>query len=136
MNRQFLLFSVTGLALMGVSAGLAMAKAVEPKVVNQPVNQPLCYMQHPNLSQQDLTKICGQSALIPVPGHLDPKAPVDFQMPRSRTPSALWNRDPDAVDVPIEIGKTYTPAASQPSKQPAAAAQPPSGGDDAAIDDD
>jgi hypothetical protein len=131
MNRQFLLFSVTGLALMGVSAGLAMASAVDQKA-----NQPLCYVQHPNLSQQDLTKICGRSALIPAPvSHLDPKAPVDFRMPRSRTPSALWNTDPDAVDVPIELGKTYTPAASQPAKQPAAAAQPPSGSDDVDVDE-
>jgi hypothetical protein len=131
MNRQVILFSVTGLALIGTSAGLAMASAVDQKA-----NQPLCYMQYPNLSQQDLTKICGQSVLIPAPvSHLDPKAPVDFRMPRSRTPSALWNRDPDAVDVPIELGKTYTPAASQPAKQPAAAAQPPSGSDDVDVDE-
>jgi hypothetical protein len=122
MNRQFILFSVTGLALMGVSAGLAMANAVDQKS-----NQPLCYVQHPNLPTQDLTKICGQSAVIPAPAsQLDPNAPVNFNMPRSRTPSALWNTVPDS-GVPIEMGKTYTPVASQPAKQPAAAAQPPSG---------
>jgi hypothetical protein len=130
MNRQVILFSVTGLALIGASAGLAMANAVAPPVA-PPINQPLCYMQHPNLSQQDLTKICGQSALIPAASvnQLDPKAPVNFNMPRSRTPSALWNTVPDS-GVPIELGKTYTPGASQPSKQPSAAAQPPSGDDD------
>jgi hypothetical protein len=130
MNRQFILFSVAGLALMGASAGLAMASAVD-----RPVNQPLCYMQHPNLSQQDLTKICGQSALIPAPvSHLDPKAPVDFHMPRSRTPSALWNTVPDS-DVPIELGKTYTPVPTpgvKPVPQPAAASQAPVGDDDSA----
>jgi hypothetical protein len=125
MNRQFILFSVTGLALMGVSAGLAMASAVDQKS-----NQPLCYVQHSHLPTQDLTKICGQSAVIPAPAsQLDPNAPVNFNMPRSRTPSALWNTVPDS-GVPIEIGKTHTPGASQPSKQPAAAAQPPSGDDD------
>jgi hypothetical protein len=126
MNRQFILFSVMGLVLVGVSARLATANAVDHKV-----NEPLCYVQHPHRPQQDLTKICGQSALIPVPtSQLDPKATVDFQMPRSRTPSAMWNSVPDS-DVPIEIGKTYTPAPSQPAKQPPIAAQPPSGGDDA-----
>jgi hypothetical protein len=132
MNRQVILFSVTGLALIGASASLAMASAVDQKA-----NQPLCYMQYPNLSQQDLTKICGQSALIPAPvSHLDPKAPVDFRMPRSRTPSALWNSDPDEVNTPIEIGKTDTPAATPRSKQPSAAAQPPSGADDVDVDEE
>jgi hypothetical protein len=130
MNRQVILFSVTGLALMGASAGLAMASAVAPKV-EPSVNQPLCYVQHPNLSQQDLTKICGQSALIPAApvNQLDPKAPVNFNMPRSRTPSALWNTVPDS-GVPIEVGKTHMPGVSQPSKQPSSSAQPPSGDDE------
>ncbi len=129
MNRQVILFSVTGLALIGASAGLAMANAIVP-------SEPLCYIQNPNNQQQDLTKICGQSALIPTApaNQLDPKAPVNFNMPRSRTPSALWNTVPDS-GVPIEVGKTHTPGVSQPSKQPSAAAQPPSGDDDA-VDDD
>jgi hypothetical protein len=132
MNRQFILFSVMGLVLVGVSARLATANAVDHKV-----NEPLCYVQHSHHPQQDLTKICGQSALIPAApvSQLDPKATVDFQMPRSRTPSAMWNSVPDS-DVPIEIGKTYTPTASKPAVQPPAAAQPPLGGDDAVIDDD
>jgi hypothetical protein len=128
MNRQFILFSVTGLALIGASAGLAVANAVDQKPNQQQPNQPLCYVQHPNRSQQDLTKICGQSALIPVApaSLLDPNAPVNFNMPRSRTPSALWNTVPDS-DQPIELGKTHTPAPSAPSRQPQSPAQAPSG---------
>ncbi len=128
MNRQVILFSVAGLALMGGSAGLAMANAIVP-------SEPLCYIQNPNNQQQDLTKICGQSAVIAAPVNpLDPKAPVNFNLPRSRTPSALWHTVPDS-GVPIEIGKTHTPGASQPAKQPSAAAQPPIGDDDE-VDDE
>ncbi len=130
MKRQVILFSLMGLALTGASAGLAMAN-----VVTQKANQPFCYIQNPNNQPQDLTKICGQSALIPAPSQLDPKTPVDFNMPRSRTPSALWHTVPDS-GVPIEVGKTHTPGVSQPSKQPSAAAQPPSGGDDDAVDEE
>jgi hypothetical protein len=126
MNRQFILFSVTGLVLIGASAGFAVANAVDQKPNQQQPNQPLCYVQHPHLPQQDLTKICGQSALIPAPSQLDPNAPVNFNMPRSRTPSALWNTVPDS-DQPIELGKTYTPAPSAPSRQPQSPAQAPSG---------
>jgi hypothetical protein len=137
MNRQFLLFSVTGLALLGVSAGLAMANSVAPKG-DQTVDQPLCYMQHSHLPQQDLTKICGQSAVIAAPvSQLDPKAPVNFNMPRSRTPSALWHTVPDSGK-PIEIGKTYTPAPNsvRPTTQPQAAPQAPSGDEGVDSDDD
>jgi hypothetical protein len=134
MNRQFILCGLIGLAVTGVSARIAMANGVE-----QTVNQPLCFMQHPPSQQQDLTKICGQSAVIPAApvSQLDPKAPVNFNMPRSRTPSALWNTVPDSGK-PIEIGKTYTPTPNQsarPITQPQSAAQAPSGDEGVDRDD-
>jgi hypothetical protein len=133
MNRQFILCGLIGLAVTGVSARMAMANSADHKA-----NEPLCFIQNPPNQQQDLTKICGQSALIPAASvsQLDPKAPVNFNMPRSLTPSALWNTVPDSGK-PIEIGKTYTLTPNQsarPITQPQSAAQAPSG--DEGVDSD
>ncbi|NJM45085.1 MAG: hypothetical protein HC860_02110 [Alkalinema sp. RU_4_3] len=120
MNRKFIAFSLLGLAFTGVSAGLAVANSDR-------TNQPICHVQQSDNQQRDLTKFCGQSEAKPA-GLLDPNAPVDFNLPRSATPSELWNSVPDAEE-PIEMGETYTPAApSNPAPQPQSTSEAPSGG--------
>jgi hypothetical protein len=125
MNRKFITLSLLGLTFTGISAGLAVANSGNSKA-----NQPICHVQQPNNQQRDLTKFCGQSEAKPT-GLLDPNTPVNFQLPRSATPSAMWNSIPDA-DEPIEMGETYSPAASPASPKPQDAAEAPTGG---SIDD-
>jgi hypothetical protein len=124
MNRKFIAFSLLGLAFTGVSATLAVANSDR-------ANQPICHVQQPNNQQRDLTKFCGQSEAKPT-GLLDPNTPVNFQLPRSATPSAMWNSVPDANE-PIEMGETYTPnAPAKPAPQPQTTSEAPTGG---SIDD-
>ncbi len=126
MNRKFITFSLLGLAFTGVSAGLAVANSGNSKA-----NETICHMQQPDNQQRDLTKFCGQSEVKPT-GLLDPNTPVNFQLPRSAKPSAMWNSVPDAKE-PIEMGETYTPGApSNPAPQPSESSASPSGG---SIDD-
>jgi hypothetical protein len=123
MNRKLIVLSGLGIALTGVSAGLAVANSGR-------ANDPICHMQNPNSQVRDLSKFCGQSEPKSTI-QLDPKAPVKFNTPRSKTPSAMWNSIPDAEE-PIEMGETYTPAATPAGTQPQDAATAPSGG---SIDD-
>jgi hypothetical protein len=153
MNRQLMIgLGLIGLVGAGVSAQLAIANPVKPAqlvanqpaanqpaanqpAANQPVSEPLCFMQQGANQPQDLTKICGQSSLRPAIA-IDPNAPVSFNMPRSRTPSALWATEPDS-DEPIELGETYVPepTAARPTKSPQSAAQKPTGDEGPALDD-
>jgi hypothetical protein len=128
MNRKFIALSLLGLAFTGVSAGLAVANSGNSKA-----NETICHMQQSNNQQRDLTKFCGQSEVKPVSsvGQLDPNTPVNFQLPRSATPSAMWNSVPDAKE-PIEVGETYTPTPGPASPKPQDAAEAPTGG---SIDD-
>jgi hypothetical protein len=120
MNRKFIALSLLGLAFTGVSAGLAVANS------GNKANETICHMQQPNNQQRDLTQFCGQSE-VKATGQLDPKTPVNFQMPRSSQPSELWNTIPDAEE-PIEMGETYTPTPSSASPKPQGAAEAPTGG--------
>jgi hypothetical protein len=125
MNRKFIAFSFAGLAFTGVSASFAVANSGNSKA-----NETICHMQQSNNQQRDLTKFCGQSEAKPVApvSQLDPNTPVNFQMPRSATPSAMWNSVPDAKE-PIEMGETYTPGApSNPAPQSPESSESPSGG--------
>jgi hypothetical protein len=123
MNRKFMALGLLGLAFTGVSGGLAVANSSK-------ANDPICHMQNQNSPQRDLSKFCGQSQVKPT-SQLDPNAPVKFDLPRSKTPSALWNTVPDS-ETPIEMGETYSPAASPASAKPQDAAEAPTGG---SIDD-
>jgi hypothetical protein len=125
MNRKFIALSLLGLTFTGVSAGLAVANSGNSKA-----NETICHMQNQNNQQRDLTKFCGQSEVKPT-GQLDPNTPVNFQLPRSAKPSELWNSIPDAEE-PIEMGETYSPAASPASPKPQDSAEAPTGG---SIDD-
>jgi hypothetical protein len=120
MNRKFIALSLLGLAFTGVSAGLAVANS------GSKANDAICHMQNQNNQDRDLTKFCGQSEAKPT-GLLDPNTPVNFQLPRSATPSAMWNSVPDSKE-PIEMGETYNPAASPASPKPQDAAEAPTGG--------
>jgi hypothetical protein len=137
MNRRLIGLGVIGFVGAVVSAQLAVAKPVQP--VNQAVNEPLCFIEHPSSQAQDLTQICGQSSLRPLlpATTIDPDAPVTFNMPRSRTPSALWNTEPDS-DEPIEMGETYLtqPTAGRPTVAPPATAQSPTIAEGASLTDE
>jgi hypothetical protein len=124
MNRKFIALSLLGFVFTGVSAGLAVANS------GSKANETICHMQNQNNQDRDLTKFCGKSEVKPT-GLLDPNTPVNFQVPRSAKPSAMWNSIPDSKE-PIEMGETYTPTPSPASPKPQDAAEAPTGG---SIDD-